>query len=117
LINSSQARSSCFNLPGITVNPFPNGVVAQGDRQQISDMYAGILAQIPNFIPNETCWIDERYRTDVWTDENKEIESWVHEIERSDVWAKAGSSTSTWRSENRNTSAWTDEKEVQPCGD
>ena len=99
------------------MNPFPSVGIQQADRQQICDIYPGILAQIPNFLPNETCWVDERPEYHVWVDEKQETNVWVPEHPRAGTWRKSTSGTSVWRSEGANRKSWTDEKEVQPCGD
>jgi hypothetical protein len=86
LIDTPKKRSSVFELPGLMMNPFPSGIILQGDRQQISDVYAGILSTVPGFLKSGTHWVDEKTRTNVWSKEKESVNIWVKEIEETGIW-------------------------------
>lgn len=87
---------SVFELPGLMTNPFPAGMNTAPDRQQMGDIYAGILAN-PPLVSNETCWINSRKNTSPWVNSKK--------------------TTNVWKKESKTTRTWIPEKEVVPCQD
>lgn len=93
-IDTAQKRMSVFELPGLMTNPFPHGTNTAADRQQMSDIYAGIQANAP-MSSNETCWRPAQKNSSVWSNPSRV--------------------TSTWKRESGNTKVWTPEKEVVPC--
>lgn len=95
-IDTRQKRSSVFELPGLMMNPFPDGSITAPDRHQISDIYSGISASTPGSI-SETCWNPSLGNTSSWV--------------------KAQTKTSSWVSERTGSSIWVPEKEVVPCPD
>lgn len=96
MIDSSQKRMSVFELPGLMTNPFPNGVNTAPDRQQMSDIYAGILANAP-MSSNETCWRPSLNNASPWVNSKK--------------------TTNVWKSEKQQTKSWIPEQEMVPCQD
>lgn len=96
-IDTPQKRSSVFQLPSEMMNPFPSSGIDAPDRQQISDIYAGILAQMPNILPNETCW---------------------HPLGAGATsWKNSSSNVSTWKRQQQVSGTWVKEEEVLPCQD
>lgn len=85
---------SVFELPGLMTNPFPNGTNTASDRQQMSDIYAGIQASAPTS-SNETCWTNAKQGTSSWVNAKK--------------------TTNLWKVEKKQTKVWVPEKEVVPC--
>ena len=96
-IDTAQKRMSVFELPGLMTNPFPQGTTnTKPNRQQMSDIYAGITAVFPP-PSNETCWKDSAQNTSVWVNSNRTVNVWVRE--------------------NSKTRIWIPEQEVVPCQD
>ena len=96
-IDTAQKRMSVFQLPGLMTNPFPSGTTnTQPNRQQMSDVYAGILATA-RITSNQTCWVDSRNNNSTWTNSKK--------------------TTNVWIREKTQTRTWIPEKEVTPCQD
>lgn len=96
-IDTAQKRMSVFELPGLMTNPFPFGSTnTQPNRQQMADIYAGILASAP-MSSNETCWTRSGRKTGTWVNAVK--------------------NTSIWVNENKTTKVWVPEDEVVPCPD
>ncbi len=96
-IDTAQKRMSVFQLPGLMTNPFPQGTTrTQPNRQQMSDIYAGILANPPLSV-NETCWIPA--------------------IQNTSTWKASKKNTNVWVSERKTTKVWIPEQEVVPCQD
>jgi len=96
-IDSAQKRMSVFELPGIMTNPFPSGTTnTQPNRQQMSDVYAGILAG-PPLPSNQTCWVDSKQNVSPWVNSKKTVNAWV--------------------TEKKSTRIWVPEREVVPCQD
>lgn len=96
MADSVQSRDSCFEVPGLMMTPIPHNGISAGDRAQLDDIYAGILAAPPR-PSNETCWINSKENTSIWVNSNKTVNAWVRE--------------------NTQTRTWVPEQEVVPCQD
>lgn len=94
-IDTPAKRSSVFQLPGLMTNPFPEGSIGQGSRQQSSDVYRGILAAVPQFLPSTTCWNASSTNNSTWR--------------------PSGANSSTWRNSGSNSSTWVRGQDVTPC--
>ena len=85
MIDTAQKRMSVFQLPGLMTNPFPSGGIEAPDRQQISDVYAGIASAGP--LPRRcTSWVAVREKTSPWINSKKNTSIWVPEKEKTKIW-------------------------------
>lgn len=104
-----------FELPGLQMNPFPSAGISVGDRQSISDIYMGIAAQIPPFLPNQTCWAIGIGNAPGWISSPRNSSPWKKGAGNNPVWHKGIGATSTWSKESQGTSVWEKEDEIIPC--
>jgi hypothetical protein len=79
-IDTVQKRQSVWMIPGIMPKPFPKGVILQPDRQQTSDVYAGILTAMPP-ASNQTCWVLETGAVVTWNSTTSVSSVWVNEFQ------------------------------------
>lgn len=86
-LNTAQGRMSVFQVPGVMTNPFPSGFVTKADRQQISDVYAGLPAFTQTIPSGSTTWTRYKKGSSTWAAESKVTDIWIPETKKApDTW-------------------------------
>ena len=116
-VDTPQKRSSCFEVPGLMMNPYPNGLNTAPDRVQMSDIYAGIAVAMPFVRPSETCWADAQRNDSSWKNAQRNGSTWKPAQRNGSAWKTAVHASSAWKKAGGNTSIWTKEEEVEQCQD